>query len=91
MNCKPGDLAMLVRALPQFPEQVGRIFVVTVMDPLAPEPAWFYEGAMIRRQEGRHRMSWASLPDCWLRPIRDSGDDAVDETLRGLPQEVETV
>jgi hypothetical protein len=85
MNCKPGDLALLTRAIEQFPEQEGRIFTVTTLDLRSPEPAWYYEGPVIRRVDGTHRKTWISLPDQWLRPIRDPGDDATDETLLWLP------
>lgn len=30
-----------------------------------------------------------ALPDAWLRPIRDPGEDAKDEMLRPLPHQLE--
>jgi hypothetical protein len=81
VNCKPGDLAVLVRTLPEFPEQVGRVFRVTALDPAARRGhAWFYEGTVIRTFRPMH--TWISLPDEWLRPIRPG--DISDEEVRDL-------
>lgn len=96
MNCKPGDLAIVVKAYR--PETVGKI--VEVLDFLG--RTQFRDGtflddcwAVYGNFQGSSYDQWciknlceACLPDAWLRPIRDPGDDARDEMLRPLPQEV---
>lgn len=73
MNCKPGDLAINIWSEPTRPETLGAI--VTVVRPYTgnrlPEADWVIEW---RGNE------YAAI-DKYLRPIRDPGDDAVDETL----------
>lgn len=80
MNCKPGDLAVIVRAKAN-PEYLGRIVRVIELydadswqtEPLPVDPDGFV---------------WSSIMDRALRPIRpDAGDDA---TLMwaGKPEQV---
>lgn len=45
---------------------------------------WTLDGRLWRHFDGRY----TPIPDRDLRPIRDPGEDAVDELLRPLPQEV---
>lgn len=93
MNCKPGDLAVLVRAC--LPENIGLIVTVHnewVMDEKDgfcwltesshPTPTIWWDGA----PAGSDRESF--VPDAWLRPLRDPGEDAQDETLSWLPSPV---
>ena len=90
MNCKPGDLAVVVRTHPteaataQF---LGRCVTLTAIDPMHPG-CWRYEEMPLRGRHRGQRVDWFSVPDEWLRPIRDPGDDAKDEMLRPLPTEV---
>lgn len=78
MNCKPGDLAVIV-ASKQDEWALGRIVrVVTLDEPKVwrmEEPFWHPNGIW----------RFTRIEDCCLRPIRDPGDDAVDETLLRLP------
>jgi len=82
MNCKPGDLAVVVRTAPdERNRHLGRIVPVLRLSkqPTKYGPAWEYEGDVLT--------TWGRVPvieDCALRPIRDPGDDAVDETLEWL-------
>jgi hypothetical protein len=81
VNCKPGDLARIV-----YPDQLVRDRWVTVTE-LSPQstpanPAWCYEGPLIIDPD--IRIPLGALYDFWLRPIRDPGDDARDETLQWL-------
>ncbi len=76
MNCKPGELAVVISA-PNDPEYLGAIIVCV---------SWM---------DGEHGGGWKTYPilrckkygfgllwhDDDLRPIRDPGDDAVDEFL----------
>lgn len=90
MNCKPGDTARIIFT-PEFPENQGKLVHV--------ESAGFYPGywtatALCRistantnydprkREVGPgHRLQ---IADCILRPVRDPGDDAVDEIILRL-------
>jgi hypothetical protein len=74
MNCKPGDLAVLVYS--RIPRYIGEIYVVLRpydgTEFASNEPAWVIE----------HRGEEWHCEDRHLRPIRDPGDDAVDEFAR---------
>lgn len=84
MNCKPGDLAVIVRSGQQM--NIGRF--VRVLRPFAgrPESWWVTSDSELHG-------AYSSWPpgaevgqyDSHLRPIRDPGDDAKDETLSWLP------
>ncbi|QIM51607.1 hypothetical protein [Hydrogenophaga crocea] len=97
MNCKPGDLAVIVRSGAQ---NAGKL--VEIARPATQAERKIFD----HRREGFHWWvcsigtpivdSWGdarmetALPDAWLRPIRDPGDDATDEMVQllGKPQEV---
>lgn len=83
MNCKPGDLAIF---LPP-PYVSGYEFsgrVLRVIKPSAFHGTWFVEPLFPNGDDS----TW----DKYLRPIRDPGDDAVDETIvrlgKPVPDEV---
>lgn len=100
MNCKPGDLAVVVRC-EYTPEMIG--MVVTVVRAYTGESIdgvrwglgadrqrWVIEGSRPLPSRGWHGEGpiftrQRSMPDSAMRPIRDS--DGQDETLRiaGLP------
>lgn len=71
MNCKPGDLAVIVRMPgPKTQCLVGRIIRVTTLAPDEGEPAWAYEGPSLMETE------WGVIgyvEDEFLRPIRPDG------------------
>lgn len=79
MNCKPGDLAVIVKSLsPDGAEHIGKIVrCVQVVD----HDAWATDPVLIF-SSGFGPILWF---DRHLRPIRDPGPDAVDETLEWLP------
>lgn len=93
MNCKPGDLAITVGSVSG--KQDGRL--VEVLRAANPkdvkewEPAaWFVKvlGSplhMVAASGESAPFSYCAIRDCNLRPIRDPGDDATDETLTWLP------
>lgn len=89
MNCKPGDLAVLVRSR-VWPESVGKIVRCVRFDPDRNGlPAWRVDKPVGKTKlfEGRNRPGdW--IYDANLRPIRDNDEE--DEMLRivGKPQEV---
>ncbi len=103
MNCKPGDLAVIVRMRdPVARHFIGRFVVVLHAAPAhsfvlpdgyphvaSPPNYWLCKfqspiGVPIRGPGPRNTM-YASIHDECLRPIRDPGDDATDETLQWLP------
>lgn len=111
MNCKQGDLAVIVA--PYNPANLGRI--VRVVAPIGYMRAgtlftyegrvlqatitgfyWWTEGpvviASVGSSDGRLYPSNHSC-DSQLRPIRDPGDDAVDEVVQqlGKPAQSDTL
>lgn len=86
MNCQPNDLARIVSA--SHPDNRDRIVTVGtdgerqrgtglwmwwVECPTPLRVSGFGGGALYAKR--------ALVPDAWMRPIRDPGADAVDETL----------
>jgi hypothetical protein len=92
MNCKPGDLARTIDAGAS--EGVG-LWVIVIDDYGIPSKAlryvgqtlWVCESASGGKLPDSHGRQHDRLliPDGALRPIRDPGDDAQDETLQWLP------
>lgn len=100
MNCKPGDLAVLVDS--DFEENIGGlVLVICVADPQkfvpSPDPVneLEWECELLTQQMGwddAENYSWSkpgdrqAIYDRYLRPIRDN--DGEDETLTwaGKPQ-----
>lgn len=93
MNCKPGDLALVVCS--DYPDTLGRICLVLKTHDVDkegdwcwlcrfPSPVTWQEEDTFRDEKGRSGM----IPDAWLRPIRDPGEDATDETLGWVPSPV---
>lgn len=85
MNCKQGDLAVVVTAK-FFPEEIGKIVTCVQFKPSLGEPAWIVDPPL-GKDESRNghffKADWVF--DSCLRPIRDN--DGTDETLTwaGLP------
>ena len=84
MNCKPGDLAVIVRSGQL--SNIGKLVKVLRGYEGRPNSWWvccdselqgFYSAWPAGAEVGQY--------DHHLRPIRDPGDDARDETLEWLP------
>lgn len=75
MNCKPGDLAVIVRGA-AFAKYIGTVVRVVETD----GQFWSTEKSL----DGNEKYP-IIIPDSCLRPIRDPGEDAQDETLSWLP------
>lgn len=87
MNCKPGDLAVVTRGMSAGKfctclrlvthEEAMKLGYRTDLD----GPMWLTDTMFVS--------TWGDFDelmfDDWLRPIRDPGDDATDETLEWLP------
>jgi hypothetical protein len=80
MNCKQGDLAIVV-SFATHPEHNGKIVRCVRYKPYQSIDAWVIDPPLESRFP--HSSDWAA--DRALRPIRDPGDDARDETLDWLP------
>lgn len=83
MNCKPGDLAVIVRSHDQ--RNIGKL--VTVLQPYD-EVSWYITSPSVLHHCIRGALQpgfVTAIYDAELRPIRDPGEDAVDETLQRLP------
>lgn len=98
MNCKSGDIAIVVRCHHKsMRELIGRVVrVSTLAEPTSYGlPAWNIEEPPCIVLLGNGRIPDGSrfyigesvllpvLPDAWLMPVRP-GPDAIDETLREL-------
>lgn len=88
MNCKPGDLAIIVWSA------AGNEGKIVRCVRLLGERLWYGPGEASMPyptwEVDRDLHDWGGevgrdVPDAQLRPIRDPGDDAVDETLEWLP------
>ncbi len=87
MNCKPGDLAMIVRS---WAGNEGRIVRcvrfagVLLWNDLGRQPTWAIDPAILNADGELVQ----ECMDCQLRPIRDN--DGEDEMLRiaGKPREI---
>lgn len=88
MNCKQGDLAIIVGNGPNAGKLVTCVqfypvkTLLRVKGPVDVSNVWFIEPSL---------PAWNNtlsnyIQDSVLRPIRDPGDDAKDEMLRPLPR-----
>lgn len=105
LRCRPGDLAVIIGRAAEMKASDGRVVEVVHRTPegrvLMPAGYWSLSSAdcwlihlqsptPIMLRDGSWRMTiYAVCPDNRLRPIRDPGDDAVDEMLRPLPSPVD--
>ena len=80
MNCKQGDIAIVVggRAVGYIVTCIGRFD--GPWNDRDYEPGWRIDRP-IPKMNGRHE---ATIADHYLRPIRDPGDDAVDEVIQRI-------
>lgn len=96
MNCKQGDIAIVVRSesgregyivrCVEFVGMVGWIFNGEDRK----YPTWRVDRELPTLIQQAHHKKWRNLAaDFCLRPIRDPGEDARDEMLRPLPQDRE--
>lgn len=67
MNCKPGDMAWIVRVGPETQKLLGRMVTAICLDHRCGEPAWVYEGTLLR---DNGLTAVGVLEDCCLKPHR---------------------
>ena len=84
MNCKQGDLAIVVEAHGSFRSAVGRIVRCEALS-AKHSAAWVVDPPLTIQVGIGHVLHCEAVGDECLRPIRDPGDDAVDETLSWVP------
>lgn len=77
LNCRPGDIARVVTRGP-FQDKLIRVTCVNGF--YRGRAIWDYEPPYFECLGGQQNWFFDDV----LRPIRDPGDDAVDETLRNL-------
>ena len=85
LNCRPGDLAVVVSVPPYaMTRALGSVVrcLELVDGGLGGLPMWHVDPPAANHYWG--------IGDRWLRPIRDPGEDARDETLDWLPLPVTT-
>ena len=89
MNCKPGDLAVFVSGKGEsLAKNAGRLFdVLRPAEPINGEPSWWVKpvGVAYSKEHGAFVSHEGECLDRCLRPIRDPGVVATDETLQWLP------
>lgn len=108
LNCRPGDLAVIIDSDPIWNPDTGGVLCDVIDHPPAsyfnlpdgtpadssgdPSNRWvirLHRPVMVRWTRGEIRTAvYAVCPDNKLRPIRPQADDAQDEMLKPLPQEI---
>lgn len=96
MNCKPNDLAMVVRATPEghLQELSGRVFRVTQLVPMPANPipgdlpSWGYEGEAPVVDYKGILCTVNALPDYILQPLRNEPDTDEVTTDRTIDEGV---
>jgi hypothetical protein len=85
MNCRPGDLAVVIK------NQHGQQGALVNVDAAYKQAGWWVCTPLsrIRTWDQPIHSGRVCIHDDALRPLRDPGDDATDETLiyAGLPAE----
>lgn len=83
MNCKPGDLAIVCRITePKNKWMLGQVVQCVRLEILNGRAGW-HLAEPISSPASLYEWRWVA-DDC-LRPLRDPGEDAQDETLQWLP------
>jgi hypothetical protein len=84
MNCKPGDLALIVSGIPI--DNIGKIIKVISVSERWYGHAWTYEGSIYAAHFPGVRAD--AVADCCLRPIRDQpgNEDFVTKARKTLPR-----
>lgn len=79
MNCKQGELAVIVKASPHQRREIGHIcrILQPVTRPSDNAPGWHFEPPTALGND--------CCVDEFMRPIRDPGDGAQDESLQWVP------
>ena len=84
MNCKPGDLAVIIKTWRGHSDAVAVGRVLRIADTYKTHPIYGHMWSIVKPVEIRGQ-SVVWVADEILRPIRDPGDDAPDESNTWLP------
>jgi hypothetical protein len=82
MNCKPGDLAIVVRC-PDEAYEIGKIVTCLRREDFLGVPAWRIDPPLRTVTKGDWMVEGSWIEDACLRPIRDN--PGKDETLDWCP------
>jgi hypothetical protein len=97
MNCRPGDLAIVIGEDLGCECNIGALVRVLAPTPGTDPGYWGFEdasrplkmadvdnrtAAVWVRSSYHPKCAWIGIKDCYLLPIRDPGDDTVDATLK---------
>lgn len=83
MNCKQGDTAYVYRVThSDYLWMIGQVVKCTRLEVMDGRAGWHLEQGITHNTTV---FEWMWVADDCLRPIRDPGDDAQDETLEWLP------
>lgn len=90
MNCKQGDLAIIVRSYSGNEGKIVRCIKIRETNCSSLLPDGSFSSPDVWWEIDQTLPSWNGLPgddiaDSQLRPIRDPGDDAQDESKAWLP------
>lgn len=106
LNCRPGELAYIFRSVAGNYGKTVTCIRLAVPEDFAREheivprgPCWIVDRDLMsiisaRLVDGtfeRYEMPTRICPDAILRPLRDPGDDAVDQTLAWKPVPLPTI
>ncbi len=80
MNCKQGDLALIISAT-HAPQHIGKVVTCVRLHTIDGIDYW----EIARTLDNPGGIPYWAVADRRLRPISDPGDDARDETLEWLP------
>lgn len=82
MNCKPGNLAIVVSVdgNPDLKHLINQIREVVAVETAWDGPAWTYKGERFRARGQTCR----AIPDRWLRPINPPAGTVTDDEVRHL-------
>lgn len=93
MNCKPGDLAIIIRSEAGNEGKIVRCVKLSTTarirrrdNSIVTDGVWELDRELIGWRGRKSRF----IHDSCIRPIRDPGEDARDEMLRPLPKEEPT-
>jgi hypothetical protein len=87
MNCRPGDLAIIVKSMAGNEGKIVRCVRLATREEAMSARFGKYPIVWVLEAPLRTKLGFISALsyDNSLRPIRDSGEDARDETLQWLP------
>lgn len=87
LNCRPGDLAVIVKTHPAEPataQFIDRVVCVRAWEIRHGDPCWKYAHMPLRGKYRGMVVDWYEIPDEWLRPITPPPGTVTDSEVREL-------